>query len=205
MTLKDLLKKKDKINKPDAQQRSSSDAPNAAPEFTFMRTTTTTQEVITPPAFPGETPTSATTSNGFLSPNAPTPPKPENRKSIFGRSLSSAGTSSRPGSSDKRLSERIHFGSGRSRSASSLVNLPSDLPAVDEGVARSAEHEAQWEKRATILAKGTTLISRSGNHGDSSGLELPPPSRGGGVRSPSPGVSDPGKDVGGFPLRSLMV
>ncbi|KAF4311218.1 hypothetical protein GTA08_BOTSDO13394 [Botryosphaeria dothidea] len=196
MMLKDLLKKKEKIKNDAAaaNARTSSDAnapsttTTTTPEFTFVRTTTTTQEVIAPPAFPGEQQRPVTSGSAFLSPDAApaSAKKNENRKSIFGRSLSSAGnSSSRPGSSDKRLSERLHFGGGRSRSASSLVNLPSDLPDVDEGVARSAEHEAQWEKRATILAKGT-LISKSGNLGDS-GLDVP-------RRSPSPAVSDPGKD-----------
>lgn len=205
MMLKDLLKKKEKIKNDAAaaNARTSSDAnapsttTTTTPEFTFVRTTTTTQEVIAPPAFPGEQQRPVTSGSAFLSPDAApaSAKKNENRKSIFGRSLSSAGnSSSRPGSSDKRLSERLHFGGGRSRSASSLVNLPSDLPDVDEGVARSAEHEAQWEKRATILAKGT-LISKSGNLGDS-GLDVP-------RRSPSPAVSDPGKDVGFFFLFSI--
>ncbi|GME49097.1 hypothetical protein GTA08_BOTSDO13394 [Neofusicoccum parvum] len=180
MTLKDLLKKKDKIKNGSSTSPRASDDAGATPEFRFMRTTTTTQEVIAPPSFPGESPTAQ--NSGFLSPDPAKQSKENARKSVFGRSLSSAGNS-RGG--DKRFSERLHLG-GRSRSASSLVNLPSDLPAVDEGVARNAEHEAQWEKRATILAKGT-LISKSGNLGDS-GLDAP-------RRSPSPaGVSDPGKD-----------
>lgn len=49
----------------------------------------------------------------------------------------------------------------RSRSASSSsVNLPADLPAEPSRVARGVEEEAEWEKRATLLAKGNS-ISRS--------------------------------------------
>lgn len=187
MTLKDLLKKKDKIRTDQVQAPSppnSADA-NAPPGFTFVRTTTTTQEFISPPAFPGEPEQQrpATAHNGYLSPD---PTVNNARKSIFGRSLSSAGNG------DKRLTQRLHLG-GRSRSASSLVKMPSDLPDVDVDVARSAKDEAQWEKRATILAKGT-LISRPANLGDA-GLEAP-------RRSPSPAVSDPGKDVCCFFLSS---
>ncbi|OJD30890.1 tetratricopeptide-like helical [Diplodia corticola] len=196
MTLKDLLKKKDRIGDEAAAQplppRASADDAAARappPEFTFMRTTTSTQEVIAPPSFPGEQPPPKTPTGhhgAFLSPNDVSPgarSTPETRRSIF-RTLSSAGSSPR-GGENKRLSERLHLG-GRSRSASSLVSLPSDLPAVDESVARSADDEAQWEKRATILAKGT-LISKSGNLGDG-GLEAP-------RRSPSPAGIDPGKDA----------
>ncbi|KAL0257298.1 hypothetical protein SLS55_008108 [Diplodia seriata] len=164
MTLKDLLKKKDRIGdeaaaaQPLPPRASADDAAARAPppEFTFMRTTTSTQEVIAPPSFPGEQPPPRTPTNhhgAFLSPNDISPSAkstPETRRSIF-RTLSSAGSS--PRGENKRLSERLHLG-GRSRSASSLVSLPSDLPAVDESVARSADAEAQWEKRATILAKG---------------------------------------------------
>ncbi|KAK0654505.1 hypothetical protein DIS24_g5243 [Lasiodiplodia hormozganensis] len=191
MTLKDLLKKKDRIRDEAASQplppRASADDAAARappPEFTFMRTTTTTQEVIAPPSFPSEQPPKTPTNHhgNFLSPHDISPSvksSPESRKSIFGRSLSNAGSRD-----NKRLSERLPFG-GRSRSASSLVSLPSDLPAVNEGVARNADDEAQWEKRATILAKGT-LISKAGNLGDG-GLDVP-------RRSPSPAVSDPGRD-----------
>ncbi|KAJ9669356.1 hypothetical protein H2201_000708 [Coniosporium apollinis] len=61
MTLKDLLRKKDKVK--DAGASSSSNAAPPAPppapaqdipEITFMRTTTTTQELIRPPSFPGD-------------------------------------------------------------------------------------------------------------------------------------------------------
>ncbi|KKY26159.1 hypothetical protein UCDDS831_g01669 [Diplodia seriata] len=165
MTLKDLLKKKDRIGdeaaaaQPLPPRASADDAAARAPppEFTFMRTTTSTQEVIAPPSFPGEQPPPRTPTNhhgAFLSPNDISPSAkstPETRRSIF-RTLSSAGSS--PRGENKRLSERLHLG-GRSRSASSLVSLPSDLPAVDESVARSADAEAQWEKRATILAKAS--------------------------------------------------
>ncbi|KAL1651356.1 hypothetical protein SLS58_000696 [Diplodia intermedia] len=196
MTLKDLLKKKDRIGdeaaaaQPLPPRASADDAAARAPppEFTFMRTTTSTQEVIAPPSFPGEQPPRTPTNHhgAFLSPNDISPSTkstPETRRSIF-RTLSSAGSS--PRGENKRLSERLHLG-GRSRSASSLVSLPSDLPAVDESVARSADAEAQWEKRATILAKGT-FISKSGNLGDG-GLEAQP------RRAPSPAGIDPGKDA----------
>ncbi|KAK4962149.1 hypothetical protein LTR66_012801, partial [Elasticomyces elasticus] len=62
MTLKDLLKKKEKIKSMDGDHfvRPPTSAPQSTgadpPEFTFLRTTTTTQEIIAPPSFPGDTP-----------------------------------------------------------------------------------------------------------------------------------------------------
>jgi hypothetical protein len=59
MALKDLLKKKDKTR---SDEGNASSTPNTTtrrrapdiPEFTFVRTTTSTQETIEPPSFPGD-------------------------------------------------------------------------------------------------------------------------------------------------------
>ena len=155
MALKDLLKKKDKIkdegNAPEAGPTLSPDVP----EFQFYRTTTTTRESIEPPAFPGD-PTRAP--QPFLS------PAPEHRgfKSRLRRHSNTAtAAASAGGQENGTKGHRIHF--GRSRSATS-VNVPSDLPAVaGDGVARTEEQEASWEKRATVLISGNTVLKSPGN------------------------------------------
>ncbi|KAI9819477.1 MAG: hypothetical protein M1827_006925 [Pycnora praestabilis] len=157
MTLKDLLKKRDKIKDNDAP------APET-PEFTFMRTTTTTQEIIVPPSFAGDENAS------------PLPHHDSNHhhKSRFRRSSSAASissyTSNPPSTSattekgERRLSQRLHLTSRSRTTSASSVNLPQDLPIIsDEGVEKgegrdgAIEREARWEERATLLARGTTI------------------------------------------------
>ncbi|KAH9879028.1 hypothetical protein J1614_002463 [Plenodomus biglobosus] len=163
MTLKDLLKKKDKITHDTSNTTASRTLSPSVPEFQFLRTTTSTQETIEPPNFPGD-PTRY--DKPLLSPESHT---------RFGRfrSKSSAGgqgqrggagwqgtapdvetgngNSNGSGNGKGKLAERLHF--GRTRSASS-VNVPDNLPEVGgDGVARTEEEEAKWEKRATVLVK----------------------------------------------------
>ncbi|KAH8732962.1 hypothetical protein GQ44DRAFT_12420 [Phaeosphaeriaceae sp. PMI808] len=143
MTLKDLLKKKDKI-KGEGATPTGQGAPMLSPdvpEFQFFRTTTTTQETIEPPAFPGDPRREAP----LLSPNE--------ARGTFGRFRRHSNASSSQGGSHadgaaKGL-ERLHFGRNRS---SSSANVPDNLPAVGgDGVARTEEEEASWERRATVL------------------------------------------------------
>jgi len=151
MTLKDFLKKKDKIQ---AENEPSSSVPviaepNPIPEITFLRTTTHTQEIISPPVYPSENPPAPSQS----------PPKILNRLRRLSNSSQKSNTSERERSgSDRRLSERLHLGP-RSRSASSTsINVPTDLPEIEGGIALNVEEEAEWEKRATLLAKGNSII-----------------------------------------------
>lgn len=136
MTLIDLLKKKEKIRDQGAAPtppKGPTLSPDV-PEFTFFRTTTTTQEAIEPPSFPGD----PTRENALLSPGP---------RGTFGRFRSRSSASSQG-------SERPRLGFGRSRSNSS-VNVPDNLPEVGgDGVARTEDDEASWEKRATILVTG---------------------------------------------------
>src|SRR5262245_141953 len=107
MTLKDLLKKKDKIKDEGATPKPATLSPDV-PEFTFMRTTTTTQETIEPPSFPGDparqqAPLLSAESRGL--------------KGRFRRhsnaSSTSVGAEQDKAKSEHRLSERIHFGRSR--------------------------------------------------------------------------------------------
>ncbi|CAI9629377.1 HCP-like protein [Alternaria alternata] len=141
MALKDLLKKKDKIRDEGATPMSPT-GPTLSPdvpEFQFFRTTTSTQETIEPPSFPGD----PTRDSPLLSPTS---------RGKFGRFRSRSNASSQgsaTGQHDNKLAERLHF--GRSRSSSS-INVPENLPEVGgDGVARTEEEEAKWETRATVL------------------------------------------------------
>ena len=146
MTLKDLLTKKDKV-----QEGASQAAPPGQsadePEFTFLRTTTTSQVVIKPPTYPGDRAISLKPSQKRLSrfrrhTNAEPPKEQERTLEV------------RP-KNERRLSERLHLGSGSRSASSTSVNIPVDLQKQEpEGVAvKGEEEEAQWEKRATLLAK----------------------------------------------------
>lgn len=143
MTLKDLLKKKDKI-RDEGATASSSDRPTLSPdvpEFQFYRTTTSTQETIEPPSFPGD----PTRDQPLLS------PEPRGKFGRFRRhsNASSQGGTSDGGKSHESLAERLHLGRNRSNSS---ANVPENLPDVGgDGVARTEEEEAKWEKRATVL------------------------------------------------------
>jgi hypothetical protein len=182
MTLKDLLKKKEKIH--DDQNAGSSNmlAPET-PEFTFMRTTTTTQSIIEPPSYPGD-PTR----------EQPHQQSPESHK-LFGRLRKHSNAAQKtPDTQGKEkeelnsLTERLHL--GRHRSASS-VNVPQDLPDVgDAVVARDEDDEAKWEKRATMMAVGNTIAK---SESTTPNLEVGNPMEGGRKRSVS--IGKPADDV----------
>ncbi|KAH4932740.1 hypothetical protein HBI79_093630 [Parastagonospora nodorum] len=142
MTLKDLLKKKDKIKDEGAAAppRTGPTLSADVPEFQFFRTTTSTRETIEPPSFPGDPTREAP---ALLSPT----------RSAFGRFRSRSNAASQnPHNGTEGVAkglERLHF--GRTRSSSS-ANVPENLPEVGgDGVARTEDEEAKWEKRATVL------------------------------------------------------
>lgn len=161
MALKDLLKKKEKISENAAEPPSAPETP-PTPEFTFMRTDTNTQEIIQPPSFAGD--------------QDPIPAPSEYRTTPPNRTLSRFRKSSNPSTTplspekdstapSRKLSQRLHI--ARARSASS-VHIPSDLPSIPDPYTQDGDHqekEAQWEERATRLAKenGSTPVSRPGS------------------------------------------
>lgn len=148
MTLKDLLKKNEKIKKdvtPSVVSPSESDP--IVEGFTFLRSDTNTQDLISPPTFTNEVVESS-------------PSKNEHRlSSHFSRLRSSSDASARSAhsktspKSERRLSQRLHLNRSRTPSSSS-VNVPADLPDIQDVAVQGEEKEAQWEERATILAKG---------------------------------------------------
>ncbi|KAL8842731.1 MAG: hypothetical protein Q9170_000387 [Blastenia crenularia] len=143
MTLRDLLKRREKI-KEDAGQSQTAEAQSPpATEFTFMRTDTNTQEVISPPTF-------ADDYKPQLTKDTHTPTKRFSRFRSASNASSTSNTSTR---GEKRLSHRLHLGS-HSRSSSISSNIvPGDLPPINDEVGEGDEKEAQWENRATILAQ----------------------------------------------------
>lgn len=186
MPLKDLLKKRDKHKGHDHDDH---DAQPAAPEFTFLRTDTNTQEIIQPPSFPDD----PTTNSNSTSTSAPAQGKeapqlaPKRPGSRF-RSVSSISVTSNASQSEgRRLSQRLHLRSHSYASSGSSVNVPSDLPSISDGVGEDGEEkEAMWEERATRLARGNPL-----------GLGREGASKGGGVGVGGDGAGEGGVGGGG--------
>lgn len=146
MTLRDLLKKKEKIRE-DAGQSKSAHSEEASPptQFTFMRSDTNTQEVISPPTFADD-----------YKPQLTKDTHPHTKRFSHFRSSSSASTTSNAssrGEKEKWSSHRLHLGSHSRPSSAGSGNIPSDLPPIDDEVGDGEEQEAQWENRATILAQ----------------------------------------------------
>lgn len=209
--LKDLLKKKESLsNNKDAPPQPINNKPGNldVPEFRIIRTTTESEEVIEPPAFDGDDDHKAATAQGAPEKEH----KRERRRTLFGRSRSASTANDknttttqrtlldsdvgggaqtlgvRP-KNERRLSERLHIGGGRSRSKSTdtSTHLPENLPAAPDAVSvpairvdgtdegnkyANAQREAQWEKRATILASSTSLLDNSRpNNGNSNNDE----------------------------------
>lgn len=143
MPLRDLLKKKDRIEQDESPVHPSS-LPQAS-EFTFVRTDTNVEEHISPPSFPEE----HQASSGEKS--------PKKRLSRFHKSPKTSPVHAEvdlsPPKDRKRFSQRLGL---KDRSASTSSNhLPSDLPTIQNAYSDDGDtedKEAQWEDRATRLA-----------------------------------------------------
>ena len=150
MTLKDLLKKRERIKDGTLAITEVSCEEESPSSFTFMRSDTNTQELIRPPTFPNDNeepiPESASTSKRF---------------SRF-RSASNASTSSRTSNkgekSEKRLSQRLRLGSHSRASSQNSMNIPADLPDIKDLSIGAEDKEAKWEERATILANSNSNV-----------------------------------------------
>jgi len=223
--LKDLLKKKDSIAK-DAQQNKP--AVLAVPEFKIIRTTTESEEVIQPPHFDGDDEpldkqpkkerrrTLFSRASSAVIPKSPSPSKARTSlESDDTKKLQSLPV--RP-KNERKLSDRLHMG-GRSRSKTNentSSHLPENLPAPPDSVAvpsisidgttdegnkyANAQREAQWEKRATILASSPSLREGGGVEERTGGrtretvnLNAPPSSSA--ARDRSRSISDQEGDV----------
>ncbi|KAG9726804.1 HCP-like protein, partial [Aureobasidium melanogenum] len=187
---------------------SLSTLPNPIPEFTFMRTTTHEQEVIVPPSYPGDeaplaseqvTPEKKRRSI-FRKSSANLVSSTASNHSLSSHSEEKETTTVPPvrPKNERKLSERLHFGRSRGLARSdSSSHVPSDLgdapqntpapldPPDAKGRVKETEtkenkmhREAQWEKRATMMALKNPILdgersesSEKKGHRRSSSLE----------------------------------
>ncbi|CCE31349.1 uncharacterized protein CPUR_05201 [Claviceps purpurea 20.1] len=155
MGLRDIFKKKDEgpVDAAPEQRDDASRGTTNAAEFIFVRTDTTSQEVIQPPekgglGFGGGGGNGGGGNHKLLS------PKPSIRSarqsldvSDSGRDRSSSVSSHTSHSSKRRLSERLRLG----RSPESSDHVPQDLPEITTSM--DPGDQSQWEKRATMLVR----------------------------------------------------
>lgn len=184
--LKDLLKKKDKIENieplpPHMVQ---------ANEFSFVRTDTHTEEYIRPPAFGGDDPNFSR--DGPRSPSASRKSFSRFRKSVSPAASDTSSPEKERKEGHRRLSHVLRLNKDRSDSTSS-VNLPADLPSIDDTYNDSGdrqEKEAKWEERATMLASKSPVTASRPPTSGMEGLSI------GGPPSPRPrSINDPVSDV----------
>lgn len=164
MGLRDILKKKDRIEESKDNRREDAVNSLQAPEFTFIRSDTHTQEVIHPPSARNSTYENqedvAFLSASDAQSSSPTASRPRRLSDAFrsngpsrGSSVSSRNSSLTAGdkvSPGRRLSQRLRL----SRAPASSENVPADLPEIiTTTAADDPAAESQWEKRATLLAK----------------------------------------------------
>ncbi|KAL4803011.1 hypothetical protein BDV18DRAFT_48450 [Aspergillus unguis] len=150
MPLRELLHKKDALNNSSEEYATGTldPRPNAVPEIRFIRSDTSTQEIIIPPAHLDD-------DEHLASPASPRPSSSSShRRSLnpFHRSRSPS-ESQEPASprGERRFSHLLRR--DRRGSLSSSINLPPDLPQIAVNSGDEQDREAQWEKRATILAQ----------------------------------------------------
>lgn len=138
MGLRDMLRKKDEVRDTMLEREQAMGGLDGA-EFTFIRTDTTSQELIHLP--------DGDRAQHLLPPKTPVrSPRPSLEVFRSSRDRSGSASSQTSHSSRRRLSDRLHL--RRSPESSEYVpqNLPEITPSTDAG------DESQWEKRATMLA-----------------------------------------------------
>ncbi|THC98515.1 hypothetical protein EYZ11_002023 [Aspergillus tanneri] len=160
MPLRDILQKKDKLRGTDSQYatETASASVNPVPDITFIRSDTSTHEVVQPPIYDGDQ----------RYPNHLDPPQSgssSHRRSLnpFRRSRSPPESQGpQPPSSargERRLSQLLHR--DRRRSNSTSANVPADLPQISSDKGSEQDREAQWEKRATMLVQQNRQFTSS--------------------------------------------
>ncbi|KAI9848634.1 MAG: hypothetical protein M1838_000473 [Thelocarpon superellum] len=164
MPLRDLLKKKEKEAE-ESHRIVSPYPPQIRPsDITFLRTDSTTQELISPPSFPQDE---------WPRRESPTEHKRRSRFRTISDASShvSAGSTRSSNKSEKRLSDRLHLRRGSAASSVHSVHVPQDLPDIVDldGAAELDDRQAQWEQRATLLAKvNAESFSGASNSGEGS-------------------------------------
>ena len=150
MPLKDMLKRRSKI---EDDGKPVTEGATTSAEFTFMRTDTNTQEIISPPSFDGDD-----QADIQVDPLSNSEPRRSSKHfPSFRRSSNASTTSKASNQGERRLSQRLHFRSASRTSSFGSVNIPTDLPDIENINESGEEKEAEWEKRATILATGNPI------------------------------------------------
>ncbi len=167
MGIRDLLKKKEHVEDGDGHPGSPSHPSHpyptgrlAAPEFTFIRSDTYSEEVIEGGPVPSAHHDHDHDDGDFAGGN---PPESSSRLRLSGmlrtgnRSRSASVASNQSGTSShrekeresagRRLSHRLHL----SRAPNSSENVPEHLPEIV--LPEGGDAESQWEHRATMLAR----------------------------------------------------
>lgn len=164
-----MLKKKDRLDEEYSADQHATIGRLAAPEFTFIRSDTHTQEVIYPP--PGPTNSfdggadRPRESGDYLTAKDSAANRARRSLDVFrgGRSRGNSTSSvksdpPKKDSASKRLSHRLHLSRAPSTSEYVPENLPQiQLPEEEEADAK----ERAWENRATMLAERNDRITRS--------------------------------------------
>ncbi|KAI9374377.1 hypothetical protein BJX61DRAFT_540825 [Aspergillus egyptiacus] len=158
MPLQEFLQKKDKLdnklsNSTGQYATGSLEAP--VPEIRFVRSDTTTQEIILPPSHDDD-------DNYLASPRPSSSSSHRRSLNPFHRPRSPSESPEPAPPTRPRGERRLSHLLRRDRRDSS-VNLPPDLPQVASHTRDDQEREAQWEKRATVLAQHN-LQFRSPGH-----------------------------------------
>ena len=136
--LRDILRKKSRSQR---EHENESREPGATPAVTIIRSDTTTNEIISPPSFASEDHVGGNLLGS------------DGRAAATG-SHSTTRSASRTSSAESRLSSLLHRHS-HSRHKTTSVHVPDNLPMIGSGPATD-DKEAQWEKRATLLARGSS-------------------------------------------------
>ncbi|KAI1495859.1 hypothetical protein F5X99DRAFT_402199 [Biscogniauxia marginata] len=156
MGIRDLVKKKDRLGEGDGSYSETLGRLNG-PEFTFIRSDTTTQEIIHPPSYPLHGDQLLNTQDSGS--------KPRRSLDVFrprsrGNSISSDASPSRK-EGHRRLSHRFNL----SRHAPSKSDyVPENLPQINitpDGAGDKDAYEREWENRATLLANANESSHRS--------------------------------------------
>lgn len=174
--MKHLLKKKETAPPP---------VQEPVPQITFLRTTTNTEEIIYPPTFPDaqsareREPVRSRISSAFRrssrQSSGPSAPALTSSAAVSTAPAivvqpdepptTAKDQHDKPDKQDdrRRLSQRFHLRRhSRGRSDEDVSpNLPIDLPDRPAAAPTDATSEAEWEKRATMLAQGGAVRSRS--------------------------------------------
>lgn len=157
MTLRDLLRKKDKIDKERDEAAASNeppkDRPIPIPEFTFVRTTTNTQEIIAPPSFPDENKTLTASGKDGSRPSLLKVHKSSPSNSP--RSSQDEDNTSRP----RRLSQLFNKSSSKSGSKDSVPSSTPTAESLDRPVTPTSPSRS--EKRLSSRINEKLHISRS--------------------------------------------